>query len=168
MRLYVIKADITTLAVDAIVNAANPELLPGGGVCGAIHKAAGPGLERYCSYNNQRIGGVKPGKVAITPAFRLKAQVVIHAVGPIWGTDRDCHELLGCAYDNALLAADILHCRTIAFPCISTGIYSYPADEACQIAVGTCRQFQAKHLTDCIFCVFSDADLALYTKELAS
>lgn len=163
MKLSVHLGDITTLAVDAIVNAANAELLPGGGVCGAIHKAAGPELAEACAL----VGSCETGRCKITPGYRLSAKHVIHAVGPIYtGEQPRDGRLLAGAYASALHLADKMGLHSIAFPCISTGIYGYPADEACQIAVGICRRFHAHHLTDCTFCVFSDADLARYTAAL--
>ncbi len=163
MKLSVIKADITTLVVDAIVNAANAELLPGGGVCGAIHKAAGPELAEACAL----AGPCEVGQCKITPGYRLPAKHVIHAVGPIYtGEQPRDGRLLAEAYGSALHLAEKLGLQSIAFPSISTGIYGYPADEACQIAVKLCRIWSAKHVTECTFCVFSDADLDRYTSEL--
>lgn len=164
MNLSVVKADITTLAVDAIVNAANAELLPGGGVCGAIHQAAGPELAEACAL----VGPCEVGRCKITPGYRLPAKHVIHAVGPIYtGEQPRDGRLLAAAYASALHLADKMGLRTIAFPCISTGIYGYPADEACRIAVGLCRLFNAHHITECMFCVFSDADCDRYLRELS-
>lgn len=165
MKLAVIKADITTLVVDAIVNAANPELLPGGGVCGAIHKAAGPEMAEACAL----VGPCEVGRCKMTPGYRLPAKHVIHAVGPIYSGEhpRD-GRLLAAAYGSALHLADQMGLRSIAFPCISTGIYGYPADEACKIAVKLCRIWNAKNLTDCMFCVFSDADYDRYIREVGA
>jgi len=128
--------DITTLAVDAIVNAANRELAPGGGVCGAIHRAAGPELAAACA----RLGPCPTGQARITPGFRLSARFVIHAVGPIWqgGTAGEA-ELLASAYRAGLGLTAENRDRSIAFPAISTGIYGYPVELATEIAVETVR-----------------------------
>ena len=129
--------DITTLAVDAIVNAANSALAPGGGVCGAIHRAAGPALAEACS----RIGGCPAGEARITPGFRLPARFVIHAVGPVWqGGAHGEAALLASAYRNALTLARAEGLASIAFPAISTGIYGYPLEAATAVAVATVRR----------------------------
>src|SRR5689334_22183982 len=132
--LDIVVADITTLDVDAIVNAANRSLLGGGGVDGAIHRAAGPELLAEC----RTLGGCETGSAKITKGYRLRARHVIHAVGPVWGGgDKDEEELLAGCYRSALdLAADN-GLRTIAYPAISAGIYRFPADLAARIAVGT-------------------------------
>ena len=130
--------DITTLHVDAIVNAANPELLPGGGVCGAIHRAAGPELARACREHH----GCPTGDARITRGFKLPARYVIHAVGPVWhGGSQGEPELLAGAYRASLELARSNGCRSIAFPAISTGIYGYPLDDATRVAVATVREF---------------------------
>lgn len=128
--------DITTLDTDAIVNAANESLAPGGGVCGAIHQAAGPELARACA----AVGRCPTGEARITPGFRLPAKYVIHAVGPVWrgGGDNEA-ELLASAYYSALRLADQHALRSIAFPAISTGIYGYPLALATRIAVSAVR-----------------------------
>ena len=136
MELRASLIDITTLATDAIVNAANAELVPGGGVDGAINRAAGPELGRAM----RAIGGCPTGEARITPGFSLPARYVIHAVGPIWqGGDHDEPRLLASAYRSALELAHAHSCRSIAFPGISTGVYGYPLEEATTIAVETCR-----------------------------
>src|SRR4051795_5509330 len=130
----VIVADITTLALDAIVNAANTSLLGGGGVDGAIHRAAGPDLVKEC----RTLGGCETGSAKITRGYRLPARHVIHAVGPVWrggGSNED--ELLASCYRTALDLAAAKKLTSIAFPAISTGIYSFPADRAARIAIGT-------------------------------
>src|SRR5690606_34757265 len=135
-RLRALVADITTLDVDAIVNAANEALAPGGGVCGAIHRAAGPDLARACS----TLGGCPTGEARLTPGFRLPARWVIHAVGPVWrGGQAGEAVLLASAYRSSLRLADAQGLRSVAFPAISTGIYSYPLREATEIAVRTVR-----------------------------
>ncbi len=133
-RLDIVVADITTLDVDAIVNAANRTLLGGGGVDGAIHRAAGPELLVEC----RALGGCETGSSKITRGYRLKARHVIHAVGPVWGGgDKDEEELLASCYRSALGHAVRNRLKSIAFPAISTGIYRFPADLAARIAVGS-------------------------------
>jgi O-acetyl-ADP-ribose deacetylase (regulator of RNase III) len=128
--------DITTLEIDAIVNAANESLAPGGGVCGAIHRAAGPELARACAM----IGGCPTGEARLTPGFRLLAKYVIHAVGPMWRGGREGEaELLASAYHSAMRLAAEPGLRSIAFPAISTGIYAYPLDQATSIAISAVR-----------------------------
>ena len=128
--------DITTLATDAIVNAANEQLAPGGGVCGAIHRAAGPELARACA----ALGRCPTGDARLTPGFRLPANFVIHAVGPVWrGGGAGEPELLAAAYRAAMQLATEHTLRSIAFPAISTGIYGYPLERATPIAVETVR-----------------------------
>ena len=132
MELVATIADITTLATDAIVNAANEALAPGGGVCGAIHRAAGPELARACA----AIGGCPTGEARLTPGFRLPARYVIHAVGPVWhGGGAGEAALLASAYRSSLRLAEEHELESIAFPAISTGIYGYPLAEATAIAV---------------------------------
>lgn len=137
MELIALVADITTLDTDAIVNAANESLAPGGGVCGAIHGAAGPELARACA----SIGHCPTGEACITPGFRLPANYVIHAVGPIWrGGDAGEAELLASAYRASLQLAAENDVRSIAFPAISTGIYGFPLELATPIAVSAVRE----------------------------
>jgi O-acetyl-ADP-ribose deacetylase (regulator of RNase III) len=136
MELVARIVDITTLDTDAIVNAANEALAPGGGVCGAIHRAAGPELARACA----ALGGCPTGEARITPGFRLPARYVIHAVGPVWrGGAKGEAELLASAYRSSLELAEEHRLTSVAFPAISTGIYGYPADQAAHIAVATVR-----------------------------
>jgi O-acetyl-ADP-ribose deacetylase len=153
--LEIVVADITTLDVDAIVNAANTSLLGGGGVDGAIHRAAGPQLLEAC----RKLGGCATGSAKITPGFKLKARYVIHAVGPVWhGSGQNEEELLASCYRTALELAAEHKLSSIAFPAISTGVYRFPADRAARIAVGTVvseLSANARGISRVIFCCFS-------------
>jgi len=152
--------DITNLAVDAIVNAANEELLPGGGVCGAIHRAAGPELAGACA----AVAPCPTGEARLTPGFRLPSRFVIHAVGPVWnGGGHGEPELLAAAYRSSLRLAREHGLRSIAFPAISTGIYGYPLAEATAIAVGVAREREAvEGLEEVVFACFGEEALAAY------
>jgi O-acetyl-ADP-ribose deacetylase (regulator of RNase III) len=153
--------DITTLAVDAIVNAANEQLAPGGGVCGAIHRAAGPELARACA----ELGPCPTGDARITPGFRLPAKFVIHAVGPVWqGGSAGEPERLAGAYRASLTLARDHSLRSIAFPAISTGIFGYPLERATDVAVGTVEsEIRAgMAIEEVVFACFSPEVLAAY------
>ncbi|HOW88918.1 MAG TPA: O-acetyl-ADP-ribose deacetylase [Elusimicrobiales bacterium] len=160
-----VKEDITALQVDAIVNAANSSLLGGGGVDGAIHRAAGPGLLEEC----RKLGGCPTGEARLTGGYGLPARHVIHTVGPVWrGGEKGEAELLRACYVNSLKIATERDFASIAFPCISTGVYCYPKEEAALIAVETVRGFLSESGPglEVIFCTFSDKDLSLYRKTL--
>jgi O-acetyl-ADP-ribose deacetylase (regulator of RNase III) len=165
-RLLAVSGDITQETTDAIVNAANSSLAPGGGVCGAIHRAAGPELARACA----ELGGCPTGDARITPGFALKAGHVIHAVGPIWhgGAEGEPDDLASC-YRRSLELADEYGLRSIAFPAISTGIYGYPLDQATEIAVGTVRDTVRTHPNVELvrFVCFSETDLHEYQRVLS-
>ena len=157
-RIEIYEGDITTLAVDAIVNAANEQLAPGGGVCGAIHAAAGPELAEAC----RAIGHCPTGEARITPGFLLPAKFVIHAVGPVWqGGEHDEAEHLANAYRACYRLADEQGIRSIAFPAISTGVYGYPKRQAASIALSA-MQGQQEQFDEIIACCFGAEDADLY------
>lgn len=159
-----IQGDITKLEVDAIVNAANTSLLGGGGVDGAIHRAAGPGLMDEC----RMLNGCKTGEAKITKGYRLPAKNVIHTVGPVWnGGKRGEEEKLTNCYRNSLELAVQHGLKSIAFPAISTGVYAYPIEQATAIAVKTAKDFVREHPLEVTFCCFSAKDLEIYQAELA-
>ena len=155
----IIQGDITRLAVDAIVNAANSSLLGGGGVDGAIHRAAGPELLEAC----RTLGGCPTGEARITPGFRLPAKWVIHTVGPVWqGGGEGEPQLLQACYRNALRLASDKALKRVAFPAISTGVYGYPKPQAAAIALAAMRS--ADGFDELIACCFDRADLQLYNR----
>lgn len=163
--LQSLHADITTLHVDVIVNAANSSLLGGGGVDGAIHQAAGPQLLRAC----RKLGGCHTGDAKLTKGFDLPVRYVIHAVGPVWhGGTRNEPALLAACYRRSIELVEALELRTLAFPGISTGSYGYPVEQAAKVAVHTVRDSLSQ--TSCIeqvsFCCFSSYDLHVYQRLL--
>lgn len=161
-RVSILEANIVTLDVDAIVNAANSSLLGGGGVDGAIHRAAGPELVAEC----RMLNGCRTGEAKITKGYRLKARHVIHTVGPVWnGGGHGEADLLASCYGNSLALAKQHNLKSIAFPAISTGIYRYPADEATRIAIETVRD--GPEIERVIFCCFGQPMYDLYVRSLA-
>ena len=157
--------DITQLAVDAIVNAANKSLLGGGGVDGAIHRAAGPELLEEC----KTLGGCETGQAKVTKGYNLPAKYVIHTVGPVWhgGSDGEAELLAGC-YRESLKLAQEHKIKSIAFPCISTGVYGYPKQEAAEIAISSCKKFlkETGAVIETIFCCFGNDDVEIYKSLL--
>jgi O-acetyl-ADP-ribose deacetylase (regulator of RNase III) len=164
--IKVIQGDITQVKADAIVNAANSSLLGGGGVDGAIHRAAGPGLLAEC----KQLGGCPTGQARLTAGYQLPARQVIHTVGPVWsGGDRDEDQLLASCYRESLQLARDNGLNSIAFPSISTGVYRFPFERACRSAVRECRSFQSRNNApqEVVFCCFSEQDAELYQKVVA-
>lgn len=160
--MKVILGDITSLDCDAVVNAANSSLLGGGGVDGAIHRAAGPDLVSEC----RLLGGCRTGEAKMTKAYRLPCKRIIHTVGPVWrGGSHGEPEALSSCYRNSLRLCEQHGLRSVAFPCISTGIFGYPKDLAAEIAISGCRQFAPSDL-GVTFCCFGREDLEIYQRLL--
>ncbi|NLX61929.1 MAG: O-acetyl-ADP-ribose deacetylase [Tissierellia bacterium] len=167
VKLYLVQGDITTMAVDAIVNAANNTLLGGGGVDGAIHRAGGPTILEQC----KKIGGCPTGEARITTAGNMPSKYVIHAVGPVYkGGNKNEDKLLYSAYYNSLKLAKEYNLKTIAFPAISTGAYGYPKDEACHIAIKAVMDFIDKEggIEEVYFVLFGQDNYTLYEEKLNS
>jgi O-acetyl-ADP-ribose deacetylase (regulator of RNase III) len=165
-RLRALRADITTLDVDVIVNAANSSLLGGGGVDAAIHRGAGPELVAEC----RALGGCGAGDAKMTSGYRLKARYVIHAVGPVWQDGAHGEpDLLASCYRRAMTLAGQRRVRSMAFPSISTGAYGYPIERAAPLAVATVREMLrvASTLDEIVFCCFSQSDLDVYERTLS-
>ena len=166
-RIEIVEGDITRLEVDAIVNAANTMLAPGGGVCGAIHRAAGPELAVACA----KLGGCETGEAKITPGFHLPARYVIHTVGPVWGGGESGEDgLLASCYRNSLALAAGHGLASIAYPAISTGIFGFPPDRAANIAVATVLDSlrDAPSIRRVVFCCFGRESLAHHEAALAA
>jgi O-acetyl-ADP-ribose deacetylase len=165
-RIEIKQGDITTLQVDAIVNAANSSLLGGGGVDGAIHRAAGPGLLAEC----QTLGGCPTGEARITKGYNLPARYVIHTVGPVYSGKDEDSRLLSLCYHNSLSLAAANNVLSIAFPAISCGVYGYPVDNACRIAMDTTCGFikNSPSIKKVIFILFSQKDLEIYQAYLSN
>lgn len=161
--IKVIQDDITTLEIDAIVNAANNSLLGGGGVDGAIHHAAGPELLVF----NKTLDGCETGKAKISPGFKLSAKWIVHTVGPVWqGGNQGEPDLLANCYQNSFQLALEHQIRTIAFPAISTGVYGYPKQAAAEIATQQFRNYESQ-FDEVIACCFSEVDVEIYERMLA-
>ena len=164
-RLVAVRGDITAATTDAVVNAANPQLARGAGVCGAIFATAGPGLTKACS----ALGGCPTGDAAATSGFALPARWIIHAVGPVWrGGEYGEAEALASAYRRSLEVADEIGARSVSFPAISTGIYGYPLEAATRVAVHTCRNTTTRQVDLVHFVCFDEPTLAAYEHQLTS
>ncbi|MBE0417619.1 MAG: macro domain-containing protein [Coriobacteriia bacterium] len=169
MPILLARGDITRVVADAIVNAANAELRPGGGVCGAIHAAAGPRLAQASAEYRREHGSLLPGQTAITPGFELPARFVIHALGPVWhgGTTGEA-TALASAYRNSIELADTHELTSVAFPSISTGVFGYPVELAAPVAIGAAAEALegARHVRDVTFVLFDQATYVAYERAL--
>ena len=170
MRLVALRGDITRTDADVVVNAANPGLLGGGGVDGAIHRAGGPEILAECRAVKERLpGGRLPrGQAVATTAGRLPARWVVHTAGPIWSASEDRSEVLRSCYRESLRIADGLGARTVAFPAISAGIYGWPVDDAARQAVAGVRSVEPQHVTEVRFVLFDDVALAAFEAALVA
>ena len=167
MKITLIKGDITSVKVDAIVNAANTSLLGGGGVDGAIHRAGGKEILDECVKIRNKQGGCKVGEAVITTAGNLPSKYVIHTVGPVWNGDKEEKKmLLANCYKSCLTIAENQNLKSIAFPNISTGIYHFPKDKAAEIAIETVKSFQFNSIEEVVFVCFDDENYNLYKKTL--
>lgn len=167
MKITLIKGDITTVKVDAIVNAANTSLLGGGGVDGAIHRKGGKAILDECVKIRNKEGGCKVGEAVITTAGNLPSKYVIHTVGPVWNGDKEEKKmLLANCYKSCLTIAENQNLKSIAFPNISTGIYHFPKDKAAEIAIETVKSFQFNSIEEVVFVCFDDENYDLYKKIL--
>ncbi len=163
MDIKVIKGDITEMGVDVIVNAANKELRWGSGVCGAIfEKAGGYKLQEECN----KLAPIKTGEAVITNGYNLKAKYIIHTAGPVYMDNNEDARLLSNSYRNSLELADKYNLKSIAFPSISTGVYGYPREDACKIAISIAKEFKAKSLELVIFVCFDDYNYKLYLNNI--
>ena len=169
MRLWAVRGDITEADVDVIVNAANPGLLGGGGVDGAIHRAGGPAILEECRAVKAGLpeGRLPRGQAVATAAGRLPARWVVHTAGPIWSASQDRSEVLRSCYRESLRVADELGARSVAFPAISAGIYGWPMDDAARQAVAGVRSLSPDHVREVRFVLFDDAALAAFEAALS-
>jgi O-acetyl-ADP-ribose deacetylase len=168
MKIKVLQSDITTVKVDAIVNAANTSLLGGGGVDGAIHRKGGKAILEECIAIRNKQGGCETGEAVITTAGNLPAKYVIHTVGPVWNGDKEeKQQLLAKCYVNSLQLAEKYQLKTIAFPNISTGIYHFPKDKAAKIAVETVKNFPFQSVEEVIFVCFDEENYKIYQAILS-
>jgi O-acetyl-ADP-ribose deacetylase (regulator of RNase III) len=169
MKIRLVRGDITRERVDAIVNAANEGLWGGGGVDGAIHRAAGSELAEACTAIRRQQGGCPTGEAVITPAFNLPARYIIHTVGPVWHGGRQGEpEKLASCYRRSLAVAEENGVRTIAFPAISTGVYGYPVGAACEVALTTVQAHAPEQVEEVRFVLFSDQAYAIYEAAATS
>lgn len=168
MDIHIVQKDITTMDVDAIVNAANSSLMGGGGVDGAIHRAGGKEILDECMKIRESQGGCPTGEAVMTTAGKLPAKKVIHTVGPVWKSGKnDEDELLSSCYKNSLQLAEESKFQSIAFPNISTGVYGFPKKRAAKIAVETVQNHKSKHITDVYFVCFDEENYQLYRDILS-
>lgn len=163
-QLEVLRGDITQQDVDMVVNAANAQLAPGGGVAGAIHRAAGPDLQEAC----RPLGGCRTGEAKVTDGFALPARWIVHTVGPVYGQDEPADELLANCYRNSLAVADKAGAESIAFPALSTGAFGYPLEEATDIAIGTLLEElpRRQHLRHACMVLFGQDDERIHAETL--